>query len=80
MNKAFVILIKESQEIELFGSLKELFKKYGYIIERKIDTLYGWDFYKKDDENNDITNDYSDRFVRIGKREIQRSKHSDTSL
>jgi len=80
MNKAFVIFIKDSEIIELFGSLKELFKKYSHLIEKKIDTLYHWNFYKKDDENNDIPNDYSDRFVRIAKREIQRSKHSDSSL
>lgn len=65
MNKVFILLIKESNAIEAFGSLKQLINEHGAIIERKIDTLYRVDF---------DMDDYEDRFVKIMKRSIKRSK------
>lgn len=67
MNKVFIIHIFESNAIEAFGSLKQLYQEHKDVIERKIDTLYHIDF--------DLE-DYKDRFVRICKRTIKRSKQN----
>jgi 3-dehydroquinate dehydratase len=67
MNKAFILFIKEPQQLRLFGSLKQLYKEHGDLISKALRTLY--------DINFDLE-DYEDENVKIANRPIIRSKHN----